>query len=73
MCVLLMSADYCTVSDGVRHRQVSGESNGGLTLYLWLLIAGNKMPSGADQQTLLQQPSAILKPRLPLYPVFLGH
>lgn len=34
----------------------------GLTVYLQPLIAGNEMPSGADQQTRLQQPSAISKP-----------
>ncbi len=39
---------------------------GGLTVYLQLLIAGNEMPSGADQQTSLRQPSAIFKPPLPI-------
>lgn len=39
---------------------------GGLTVYLQLLIAGNEMPSGADQQTRLRQPSAIFKPPLPI-------
>lgn len=34
----------------------------GLTIYLQLLIAGNEMPSGADHQTRLRQPSAIFKP-----------
>lgn len=42
----------------IQHRQLPcqalaafGRVEGGLTVYLQLLIAGNEMPSGADQQT----------------------